>query len=218
VTRWSVRARRRSTSTSFEPAAIRRAVDGHDAVVNLATHMPSSTMRMLLKWSWRENDHLRREGSAALVEASMVAGVRRFIQESFAPTYADGGDRWIDERWQLRPVAYNRTVLDASHDDAAAAVVASLGVPSGAYNVTDDEPLRRDEWIASLADAVGLPRPKPLPEWLGQFRGSIMELLSRSLRMSNAKFRAASDWAPAWPSVREGWRALAPELREKRAA
>jgi nucleoside-diphosphate-sugar epimerase len=228
---------------------------------------------MMFKWSWRENDHLRREGSAALVDASIAAGVRRFVQESFAPVYADAGDRWIDETWPLEPVAYNRTVLDAehsaarfaesgragvilrfaafygadsfvlhemirmiakgwspipgspdafmssvSHDDAASAVVASLGVPSGAYNVTDDEPLRRGEWIASLAATVGLPQPKPLPRWLGRFGGSLMELLSRSLRMSNAKLRAASGWAPACRSARDGWKALAPELREERAA
>jgi hypothetical protein len=41
-----------------------------------------------------------------------------------------------------------------------------------------------------------------------------MELISRSQRISNAKLREATGWAPRWPSVREGWRAIAPALRE----
>jgi nucleoside-diphosphate-sugar epimerase len=256
----------------FDRQALRPLLAGHDAVVNLATHMPSSATRMMLRSFWRENDHIRREGSAALADAAMSAGVGRFLQESFAPVYEDGGDRWIDEQWPIRPTAYNRTVIDAehsaarfaagggagvvlrfaafygsdsrvlhdmlgyvrkgwaplpgrpdayissvSHDDAASAVVAALGVPSGVYNVTDDEPLTRAEWTAALATALGVDPPKPLPGWVSRL-GSTMELLSRSLRISNGKLRAATTWRPRWPSVRDGWRALAPELRDDRAA
>jgi nucleoside-diphosphate-sugar epimerase len=86
----------------FDAAAARVALSGHDAVINLATHMPSSTFKMLLPWAWAENDRIRREGSAALVRAALAAGVSRFVQESFAPVYEDGGIQWIDERWPGR--------------------------------------------------------------------------------------------------------------------
>src|SRR5262245_1462823 len=66
----------------FDASALRPVVEGHDAIINLATHMPSSTTRMLLPWAWRENDRIRRDGSAALVDAALAAGVGRFIQES----------------------------------------------------------------------------------------------------------------------------------------
>lgn len=99
----------------FDSGAVRRAVQGHDVVVNLTTHMPSSTFRMMLPGAFRENDRVRREGSAILAEAAAKAGVARLIQESFAPVYADGGDRWLDESAPQRPVRYNRTVLDAEH-------------------------------------------------------------------------------------------------------
>ena len=89
------------------------ALAGHSIVINLATHMPPSTMRMMLPWEWHENDRIRREDSAALVDAAIDVGARRFVQESFAPVYADGGDRWIDESFPIRPVKYNRTVVDA---------------------------------------------------------------------------------------------------------
>jgi len=103
-----------------------RALAGHSTVINLATHMPPSTMRMMLPWEWRENDHIRCEDSAALVTAALEAGVTRFVQESFAPVYADEGDRWIDESCPIEPVKYNRTVVDAER--SAARFTSSGGV------------------------------------------------------------------------------------------
>jgi nucleoside-diphosphate-sugar epimerase len=100
------------TLNLFDREAVRRTVRDHDVVVNLATHIPS-TMRIMFPGAFRENDRVRREGSANLVDAALEAGVARYIQESFAPIYDDGGDRWLDESSPLRPVPYNRTVLDA---------------------------------------------------------------------------------------------------------
>ncbi len=96
----------------FDSAALRRAVAGHDAVINLATSIPPSA-RVFLPGAWRENDRIRRVASHNLVEAALAGGVQRFVQESFAPTYPDSGDRWIDESVPLQPAAYNRSVLDA---------------------------------------------------------------------------------------------------------
>lgn len=252
----------------FDRDAVQRAVRGHDVVVNLATHMPATTMRSMLPGAWRENDRIRREGSAILVDAALAGGVSRFIQESFAPVYADAGARWVDENHLIRPARYNRTVLDAeqsaarfrergrvgivlrfayfygsdarhmpdmltmvrkgiaplpgrpdafvssiSHDDAATAVVAALGLGAGAYNVCDDEPVTRQAWHDALADAFHLAHPKPAPAWMAKLFGSVGELLSRSVRMSNRKLRE-SGWAPTYPSVREGFRAMAAEMEE----
>jgi 2-alkyl-3-oxoalkanoate reductase len=97
----------------FDPATLTPALRGHDAVINLATHMPPSTARMLFRRAWRENDRIRREGSRNLVRAALESGVRRLVQESFAPVYPDRGDEWIDESVPLEPGAYNRTILDA---------------------------------------------------------------------------------------------------------
>src|SRR5829696_1776587 len=96
----------------FDADAVRRAVAGHSVVINLATHMPSS-FGMLLPWAWRENDRVRRDGSASLASAAIDVGASRFVQESFAPIYEDAGERWITEEFPVRPAPYNRTVLDA---------------------------------------------------------------------------------------------------------
>ncbi|HLJ19587.1 MAG TPA: NAD(P)-dependent oxidoreductase [Stellaceae bacterium] len=102
----------------FSPEAVRSAVEGHDAVVNLATHIPPGT-RAVVPWLWRENDRLRRVASAILSEAARAGGAQRFVQESFAPIYPDRGDRWIDEATPLEPVAFNRSVLDAERSAQA---------------------------------------------------------------------------------------------------
>jgi nucleoside-diphosphate-sugar epimerase len=77
-------------------------------------------------------------------------------------------------------------------------------VATGVYNVTDDEPLRRTEWVRTLAAAAGAPPPKLMPAWLTKLGGSSMELLSRSVRMSNAKLESATGWSPKYRSARDG--------------
>jgi nucleoside-diphosphate-sugar epimerase len=253
----------------FDAAQVRGAVADHDAVVNLATHMPSSTLMMLLPWAWRENDRIRRDASRMLVDAAIAERVGRFIQESFAPTYEARGEQWIDESVPLKPVSYNATVVDAeqstqrfmesggtgmilrfasfygpdaftlrdmlrtvrrgfspvpgapaayvssiSHDDAATAVIAALGLPSGVYNVCDDEPVRRSQYAAILAQCVGAQPPRAMPGWMIALMGSTAELLGRSQRMSNRKLRdAAPGWVPEYPSVREGLPAAVKQMR-----
>ena len=108
----------------FDRESVRRAVAGHDAIVNLATHLPASTGRMLLPGAWRENDRLRRDAAATLAGAALEIGAERFIQESFAPVYPDRGDGWIHEDTSLEPVRFNRTVMDA---EAAAQGFARAG-------------------------------------------------------------------------------------------
>jgi nucleoside-diphosphate-sugar epimerase len=97
----------------FNPAAVLPAVTGRDVVVNMATHIPSSSVQMLLPWAWRENDRLRTIASATLVDACTKAGVPRFVQESFAPVYPNRGEYWIDETVPIAPVRYNRSIADA---------------------------------------------------------------------------------------------------------
>jgi nucleoside-diphosphate-sugar epimerase len=254
----------------FDGASIAQSVAGHDTVINLATHIPHSTAKVLLPGAWRENDKLRRITSSLLVDAAIAKGVARVIQESFAPVYPGQGDAWITETTPLQPVRYNRTVIDAeqaaerfarsgglgivlrfagfygpdsthlgdmllsvrwgllplpgdpeaffsfvSHDDAATAVIAALSLPSGAYNIVDDDPVTRRALGDTLATLLGVKPPRrPVPKWITRLLGSIGELMSRSERISNRKLREASDWHPRYPSIREGLRATLEERRK----
>lgn len=255
----------------FDVAAVRRAVRGHEVIVNMATHIPSSTYTFV-PGAWRQNDRVRRYISANLAAAVLATGAERMVQESFAPIYGAAGDSWIDEAAPLRTARYNRSVLDAESaaervtrggaagvvlrfayfygadsdftrdmmryarrgrapvfgspdgfvssvalDDAAAAVVAALAVPAGCYNVTDDRPVTRREFAEALATALGAPAPKFFPAWVAALGGSVGEMLARSQRISNAKLKAASGWAPRYPSVIGGWHAVVAEAMRQDA-
>ena len=97
----------------FDRDAIKRAVGDHEAVVNLATAIPRSSLGMFFRRAWKENDRIRKNFSALVVDETLAASARVFIQESFAPIYVDSGDRWITEEGAIRPVPYNETTLDA---------------------------------------------------------------------------------------------------------
>ena len=79
----------------FDADAVRTAVVGHDAVVNVATKIPP-VARMARMSAWDENERIRREASANLVDGAIAAGATVFVQESLAFLYGDHGDDWID--------------------------------------------------------------------------------------------------------------------------
>jgi nucleoside-diphosphate-sugar epimerase len=89
-------------------------------------------------------------------------------------------------------------------DDTASAVVAALGVPSGVYNVCD-EPMTRRAVAGAMSEAFGLRRLRFAPG----FAQRVMlrkagEPLLRSQRVSSAKFRSASGWAPKFADAHAG--------------
>ncbi len=107
----------------FDAAAVRRAMAGHDVVVNVATRVPPPK-RMFFPGAWKAMDRVRREGSAILADAAIANNVARIVQESFAPIYPDSGDRWINESTIATPARYNRTVAAA---EASASRVGKTG-------------------------------------------------------------------------------------------
>jgi len=70
----------------FDPEALRNAIAGHDAVVNLATKIPTLS-KMAQMSAWQENERIRREASGYLVDAAIAAGATVFVQESLAFLY-----------------------------------------------------------------------------------------------------------------------------------
>lgn len=88
----------------FDPDLLRSAVSGSDAIINLATAIPPVS-KMANRRAWRDNDRLRSEGVANVVDASIDAGVSRFVQPSITFMYADGSDSWLDETSPIDPPA-----------------------------------------------------------------------------------------------------------------
>jgi len=102
-------------------------------------------------------------------------------------------------------------------EDAAAAVVSALNVPSGVYNVVDDEPLTRRDYSDVFAAAFDLPTLHITPgAALRVVGGSGAKALTSSQRVSNQRMRTTTGWAPTYPSAREGWVAVAATRSEAR--
>lgn len=125
----------------FDAAAMRAAVEGHDVVCNLATHIPAGPAMMRTS-AWRENDRIRTEGSAILAKAAADCGALRLIQEAVSLVYADGGQDWIAERSPLAVHPLTVSSLTAADnamgfaDQYRFAVVLRFGMFYGADSLT----------------------------------------------------------------------------------
>jgi nucleoside-diphosphate-sugar epimerase len=96
--------------------------------------------------------------------------------------------------------------------DGARAVAAALYAPAGMFNIVDDQPLTKREYAAAMAQAAGTGLWLRVPGRAGLLAGERLTSLTRSLRVSNARFRSATGWAPRYPSARQGWTATAQPL------
>lgn len=102
---------------------------------------------------------------------------------------------------------FNRIHLD----DVVSALFASMQQPrpGAVFNLTDDDPSPADEVTQWTAQLLGLPTP-PEVEWT---HPTVSDAMRRfyldSKRISNARAKAQLGWRPAYPSYRDGLRALA---------
>jgi nucleoside-diphosphate-sugar epimerase len=245
----------------FDRHALAAAFADHDAVINLASALPT-TAAFIRQSAWQECERVRREGSAAVVDACLDSGVSRLIQESVAMIYTDGGNSWIHEDHPVDhyPIARGNHAAEASarrfadsggaatilrfgvfygrgaaHSeqilalarhhigfmpgpadgyissihlaDAASAVTAALTGPPGTYNIVDDDPVTKRDHVHACATAVGSTPWVKGPGRLGLLLGDRLTSLTRSLRVSNSRFRDAASWRPSYPSVYAGYRA-----------
>jgi nucleoside-diphosphate-sugar epimerase len=152
-----------------------------------------------------------------IVDRFNAGGGRGIVLRSglfYGPT-ARGTDEALRlARWRMsmvggKPEGY----LSSVHtDDVAGAVVAALDAPAGIYNAVEDDPVTRRDYLDAFTDAFGIRKLRPMPTWLVRLAsGSAAAAVIRSWRVSNKKLRDATGWTPRYPSVREGWPAVARE-------
>jgi len=111
----------------FDAVAVTTAVDGHDVVANLATHIPRAS-RMAMPSAWKDNDRLRTAASTNLAAAALTNGAARFIQESIAFVYADAGGAWITEDRAVEATANLASALVAESNAARVADSGGIGI------------------------------------------------------------------------------------------
>ncbi len=99
--------------------------------------------------------------------------------------------------------------------DAGEAVTAAVKAPPGVFNIVDDKPLTKREYADALAQAAQTRPWLRLPGRAALLLVDRSTSLTRSLRVSNARFRtAATHWKPQYASACEGWIATVAALSE----
>jgi 2-alkyl-3-oxoalkanoate reductase len=94
-------------------------------------------------------------------------------------------------------------------DDAAAATVQAVdNGSSGVYNVVDDEPVPQAEWLPYLAELLGAPAPRPMPEEDAAEQLGVQAVYygNQLPAASNARAKSELGMRLEYPSYREGFR------------
>lgn len=181
----------------FDPAAVRAAVDGADAVLHLATHIPRREEQGDPE-AWRVNDRLRSEATPILVDAALGAGVGRFVFPSIAFVYPPSGPS--DEATPVASPAPElaRSALEAEREvtrfteAGRDGVILRLGLLYGPGTGSDVPAERFAPYGATLriedaasALAVSL-----------DISAGIYNVVSDGERISNRRLKEASGWRP----------------------
>ena len=257
----------------FDPAAVRSATAGCDAIAHLATNVPP-TSRAGRRRAWSTHNQLRTEGTRHLLDAARAHDIGVFVKESVTFVYPDRAAEWIDESVPpvraglLAPTIEGEELVDAygaaggrgvvlrfglfygpasrgveeslrlararastvagragaylssiHTDDVGTAVRAALDAPAGRYNVVDDEPLTRRDYLDAFASAFGLPHLWRTPALLVRLAaGSAASAVLASQRVANTRFKATTGWSPSQRDARVGWRAVAAAREQAGAA
>jgi nucleoside-diphosphate-sugar epimerase len=147
----------------------------------------------------------------------------RLVRESgvdgiiIRPSHVYGPGGWYEEEFVKRLRQPGRFAVIGSgenwwdvvrvEDVATACVDAAERAPAGAlYHVVDDEPIRYYDFVAMTAEALGVGRPRRVPEWLARLAAGAdpIRAVVRSARSSNARIKSELGWQPRYPSAREG--------------
>ncbi|MGZ3401935.1 MAG: SDR family oxidoreductase [Phenylobacterium sp.] len=112
---------------------------------------------------------------------------------------------------EARRIAAPGQVFSRIHvDDLAAGLAASIARPraGGIYNLCDDAPCPNSEIIAFAAQLLGMALPPEISLADARLSPAGMRFYAESKRVSNARAKAELGWRPAYPSYRDGLRAI----------
>lgn len=103
-------------------------------------------------------------------------------------------------------------------DDAASAYLAAAEKPtSGIWHIVDNELVSARTFLNEFATGLGAPAPRRFPVWLAKrFAGEqAVAYFTKSTRTTNARFRLHFEWAPQYPTYREGLQQIVAEWNKQ---
>jgi nucleoside-diphosphate-sugar epimerase len=176
----------------FDPAAVREAVAGSDAVLHLATRIPPLE-RIAEPGAWAMNDRLRAEASRLLVDAALATSTEVYVQPTVTFVYPAGTD--VDETTPIVAGRYASAIeaerqADRFTSAGRRGVVLRLGLlygPGTGSEVPNPDPygavLHVGDAGAALVVALGAP-------------AGVYNVVADGGRVSHARFTAATGWIP----------------------
>jgi nucleoside-diphosphate-sugar epimerase len=122
-----------------------------------------------------------------------------------------GSDR--NTAWLFRRAAAGRSIGLGSEGswmhiihpaDVGSAVAHALAAPGGVYNV-GAEPVKRGDYVDTMAQAAGRPEGRFVPQWILRLGGEKLEILTRSQRVSSQRFSDRTGWHPEYSKLTPDW-------------
>ncbi len=102
--------------------------------------------------------------------------------------------------------------------DAAQAIIKVIEkMPVGEkFIIADDEPVSQIEFSYYMADLMNIKRPGKIPGFIikAVIGSDMYEIIRMNCKVSNAKAKRYLGWKPAYPSYKEGLRAVVKEMDE----
>jgi nucleoside-diphosphate-sugar epimerase len=93
-------------------------------------------------------------------------------------------------------------------DDIAAGVIAGLEAPPGAYNLADDLPASQNAVVEEACRLLGVEPPSLLSLDEASLSPQARAFYAENRRVANGKAKRVLGWRPAFPTYREGLRAI----------
>jgi nucleoside-diphosphate-sugar epimerase len=98
-------------------------------------------------------------------------------------------------------------------DDIASGVIAAFDRPPGVYNLADDLPCSQNAVIEEAARLLGQEPPAMQSLEQAQLSPMALAFYAENRRVANGKAKRVLGWKPAFPTYREGLRALSASTR-----
>ncbi|KAB2350241.1 NAD-dependent epimerase/dehydratase family protein [Actinomadura rudentiformis] len=186
----------------------------------LAAAKESGVRRFVLQSYAVDTYASRREDDPLGTAASLVATIR-YVEQAVASAegieglvlrygdfYGPGtslqlGEEYLEMVRKRRfPITWRSSFIHVA--DAARATVAAVerGAP-GIYDIVEDGPVPKSEWLPVLARAARAKPPRRVPPWLGG--ESVTGLFTENRDASNAKAKRELGWEPQAASWRDGF-------------
>jgi nucleoside-diphosphate-sugar epimerase len=147
---------------------------------------------------------------------------KKIIVLRLAGIYGPGRNALVNLReGRARRLVKAGQVFNRIHvEDIARAIEAAFAAnaPSGIFNVTDDEPAPPQDVIAYAAELLGVASPPEIPFESADLMPMARSFYSSNKRVSNKRLKEQLGVTLAYPTYREGLRALVTEVANEAIA